>query len=145
MLEVSHQDKILTFPPWKFNIIGPLALLELMGQRGQVGVLSAIDDEVFWEILSQILANDQFRPRSKFFNKDNIPEIFGHVYKELSSLAIGDGSICPRLLNSEIPCLLEQSLQKILPNFLSFVMSKFDEVPSGREFPAVSLLSSFLK
>ena len=33
VLEVSHQDKILTFPPWKFNIIGPLALLELMGQR----------------------------------------------------------------------------------------------------------------
>lgn len=89
VLEVSHQEKILTFPPWKFNIIGPLALLELMGQRGQVGVLSAIDDEVFWEILSQILANDQFRPRNEFFNKDNIPEIFGHVYKELSSLAFG--------------------------------------------------------
>ena len=40
MLEVSHQDKILTFPPWKFNIIGPLALLELMGQRGRVGPAS---------------------------------------------------------------------------------------------------------
>jgi hypothetical protein len=89
VLEVSHQDKILTFPPWKFNIIGPLALLELMGKRGQVGVLSAIDDEVFWEILSQILADDQFRPRNKIFTKDNIPEVFGDVYKELSSLAIG--------------------------------------------------------
>ena len=89
VLEVSHQEKILTFPPWKFNIIGPLALLQLMGQRSQVGVLSAIDDEVFWEILSQILADHQFRPRNKIFTKDNIPEVFGEVYKELSSLAIG--------------------------------------------------------
>ena len=63
-----------------------------MGQRGQVGVLSAIDDEVFWEILSQILANDQFRPRNKIFTKDSIPEVFGEVYKKLSSLAI-DGRV----------------------------------------------------
>ncbi len=89
VLEVSHQEKILTFPPWKFNVIGPLALLRLMGLRGQVGVLSAIDDEVFWEILSQMLADDQFRPRNNIFTKDNIPEVFGEVYKELSSLAIG--------------------------------------------------------
>jgi hypothetical protein len=89
VLEVSHQEKILTFPPWKFNIIGPLALLELMGKRAQVGVLSAIDDEVFWEILSQILADDQFRPRNKIFTKENIPEVFGDVYKALSSLTIG--------------------------------------------------------
>ncbi len=90
VLEVSHHDRILTFPPWKFNVVGPLALLELMGHRSQVGVISAIDDEVFWELLSQILADDQFRPRNKLFNKNNIPEIFGRVYKKLSSLAIGE-------------------------------------------------------
>ena len=89
VLEVSHQEKILTFPPWKFNIIGPLALLELMGHRSQVGLLSAIDDEVFWEILGQILADEQFRPSNQIFTKDNISKIFGDVYKELSSLAIG--------------------------------------------------------
>ena len=53
-------------------------------------MLSAIDDEVFWEILSQILADDQFRPRNKIFTKDSIPEVFGEVYKELSSLSIGE-------------------------------------------------------
>ena len=89
VLEVFHQGQTLTFPPWKFNIIGPLALLQVMVQRGQVGVLSAIDDEVFWEILSHLLADDQFRPRSQVFTKDNIPEIFGDVYKELVSLPIG--------------------------------------------------------
>ncbi len=89
VLEVSHQDKVLTFPPWKFNIIGPLTLLEFMGQRGQVGVLSAIDDEVFWELLSQILADPQFRPSNKIFTKDSIPDIFGSAYKELNALPIG--------------------------------------------------------
>jgi len=62
----------------------------LMGQRGQVGVLSAIDDEVFWEMLSQILADDRYRPRDQIFTKDCIPEIFGDVYKALSSLPIGE-------------------------------------------------------
>jgi hypothetical protein len=90
VLEVSHQEKVLTFPPWKFNVIGPLALLQLMGERGRVGVLSAIDDEVFWELLSQILADDQFRPRNKMFTKDTIPEVFGEVHKELSSLSLGE-------------------------------------------------------
>ena len=90
VLEVSHQDKILTFPPWKFNIVGPLALLEFMGQRGQVGVLSAIDDEVFWEILSQILADPQFRPSNKIFTKDSVPEVFGLVYEKLDSLPVGE-------------------------------------------------------
>ena len=89
VLEVSHQGKTLTFPPWKFHIIGPLSLLQLMGERSRVGVLSAIDDEVFWELLSQILAYDQFRPINKIFTKDNVPEIFGGVYKALISLPIG--------------------------------------------------------
>ena len=90
VLEVSHQDKILTFPPWKFKIVGPLALLEFMGLRGQVGVLSAIDDEVFWEILSQILADPQFRPSNAIFTKERIPEIFGSVYEKLDSLPAGE-------------------------------------------------------
>ncbi len=90
VLEVSHQGQDLTFPPWKFDIVGPLALLQGMAQRSQVGVLSAIDDEVFWEILSQLLADPQFRPPNKIFTKDSIPEIFGSVYKELNSLPAGE-------------------------------------------------------
>jgi len=90
VLEVSHEGQALTFPPWKFHIIGPCALLQLMGQRGQVGVLSAIDDEVFWEMLSQVLADDRYRPRDQIFTKHCIQEIFGDVYKALSSLPIGE-------------------------------------------------------
>ncbi len=89
VLEVAHQGQELTFPPWKFDIAGSLALLQFMTQRSRVGVLSAIDDEVFWEILSQILADDQFRPRNQLFTKENIPEIFGDVCNALTSLPIG--------------------------------------------------------
>jgi len=89
VLEVSHQERELTFPPWKFDIVGPVALLRFISQRSRVGVLSAIDDEVFWELLSQILADDQFRPRNQIFTKDTIREIFGYVFKALNSLPIG--------------------------------------------------------
>ena len=89
VLEVSHQGKELTFPPWKFDIVGPVALLQYITQRSRVGVLSAIDDDVFWELLSQVLAKDQFRPLNKIFTKGNIPEIFGDLYKELISLPMG--------------------------------------------------------
>ena len=90
VLEVSHQGKELTFPPWKFDIAGPLALLQCMIQRSRVGVLSAIDDEVFWELLSQILVDDRFRPPNTIFTKNVIPKIFGDIYHELSVLPIGE-------------------------------------------------------
>ena len=90
VLEVSHQGKELTFPPWKFDIVGPVGLLQCMTQRSRVGVLSAIDDEVFWELLSQILAEDQFRPHNKIFTRENIPKIFGHLYTELVSRPMGE-------------------------------------------------------
>ena len=89
VLEVSHRGQELTFPPWKFEIVGPSALLQCMIQKSRVGVLSAIDDEVFWELLSQILADEQFRPPDIVFTKKNVQEIFGDVYQALVSLPIG--------------------------------------------------------
>ena len=89
VLEVSHQGRTLTFPPWKFSIIGPLALLQTMGNRGQVGILSAIDDEVFWEILSQLIEDDAYRPLNQLFTQDNLATVFGDIYHELSSLPAG--------------------------------------------------------
>jgi hypothetical protein len=97
VLEVSHQGRTLTFPDWKFDILGPLALLRFMAQQSYVGILSAIDDEVFWEVLSQLLADDQFRPPDKIFTKALLPEIFGKVYEELSSMAVGERKDLSRL------------------------------------------------
>lgn len=103
VLEVSHQGRTLTFPDWKFDILGPLVLLRFMGERSGVSVLSAIDDEVFWEMLSQLLADDRFRPINKIFTKALLPEIFGEVYEELSTMAVGERKDLSRLANLRDP------------------------------------------
>lgn len=103
VLEVSHRGQTLTFPAWKFDILGPLALLRFMAQQSYVGILSAIDDEVFWEVLSQLLADDQFRPPDKIFTKALLPEVFGKVYEELSSMAVGERKDLSRLADLRDP------------------------------------------
>ncbi|MBD0316245.1 MAG: hypothetical protein ICV75_06105, partial [Nitrospiraceae bacterium] len=91
-LEVQHGDRALLFPAWKFDIVGPLALLRLMAERGALCVLGAVDAQVFWEVLSQLLEESRYRPRDEPFTEANIPEVFGEVYRALDELPIG-GSI----------------------------------------------------
>jgi len=89
-LEVEHRDRTLLFPPWKFEIRGPLALLDLLACSSHLGVLGAIDSQVFWEVLAQLLEEDRYRPNNQPFTADNVPAIFGDVYQRLSTLAIGE-------------------------------------------------------
>ncbi|WP_447975097.1 hypothetical protein [Nitrospira sp. Kam-Ns4a] len=89
-LEVRHGGQALLFPPWKFEIRGPLALLELVAQRGQLGVLAAVDAEVFWELLAQLLADDCYRPADVVFEPGTLREIFGEVHARLSALQLGE-------------------------------------------------------
>ncbi|HSF69448.1 MAG TPA: hypothetical protein VLA47_03645 [Nitrospira sp.] len=89
-LEVRHRDRTLLFPPWKFEIRGPLALLNLVARSSCLGVLGAVDSQVFWEILAQLLAEERYRPEDQPFTPDNLPAIFGDVYDRLSALAIGE-------------------------------------------------------
>jgi hypothetical protein len=103
ILEVSHRGHTLTFPDWKFDLLGPLALLKFMAQRSHVAILSAIDDEVFWEVLSQLLADDRFRPPNKIFTKALLPEVFGKVYEELSTMAVGERKDLSRLADLRDP------------------------------------------
>ena len=88
-LEVCHQDRFLLFPPWKFDIRGPLALLRLMASRGRLIVLGAVDGQVFWELLSQLIDDPSARPADRLFTEDALPEIFGDVYQRLSTLPLG--------------------------------------------------------
>lgn len=88
-LEVLHGDRALLFPPWKFEIIGPLVLLRLLAGRGALCVLGAVDNQVFWEILAQLLEAPRYRPSERPFTDSTIPEIFGDVYKTLHRLPIG--------------------------------------------------------
>ncbi|GJL59536.1 MAG: hypothetical protein NPIRA03_23930 [Nitrospirales bacterium] len=103
VLEVSHQGRTLTFPHWKFDILGPLALIRFMAERSRVSILSAIDDEVFWEVLSQLLADNRFRPINTIFTKALLPGIFGEVYKELFTMAVGERKDLSRLANLRDP------------------------------------------
>ena len=88
-LEVQHAGRSLLFPPWKFDIRGPLALLELMATRGALCVLGAVDSQVFWEILSQLIEDPRVRPRDLILSAQNVPEVFGDTYHKLSALPIG--------------------------------------------------------
>lgn len=89
-LEVEHGDRVLLFPPWKFEIIGPLALLNLLARRGAACVLGAVDDQVFWELLAQLLDDSRYRPQEEPFNTATIPKVFGDVYKALAGLSLGE-------------------------------------------------------
>lgn len=88
-LEVLHGDRALLFPPWKFEIIGPLALLNLLADRGSLCVLGAVDNQVFWELLAQLLDEPRYRPQERPFTDANIPDVFGEVYEALHRLPIG--------------------------------------------------------
>lgn len=107
-LEVQHGERALIFPFWKFDIRGPVALLNLMAYRGLVGVLGAVDSQVFWEMLAQLLEDVRYRPRNQPFNPENLPVVFGDIYQRLTQLTPGEtvslaqlGALRSRLSASE--------------------------------------------
>jgi hypothetical protein len=107
-LEVQHRERTLLFPPWKFDIRGPLALLDVVARSSCVGLLGAVDSQVFWELLAQLLDDERFRPEDAPFTFENLPTIFGDVHQRLVTLPIGDTldlSTCASL-RSRLPCVL---------------------------------------
>lgn len=89
-LEVQHGDRALLFPPWKFEIRGPLALLDLMSRLGVLCILGAVDNQVFWELLAQLLEDERYRPHDLPFTVQTIPNVFGEAFNRLGSLEVGD-------------------------------------------------------
>jgi hypothetical protein len=87
-LEVQHGNRTLLFPPWKFDIRGPLPLLDLMSRRGLLCILGAVDSQVFWELLAQLLDDERYRPRDLPFTAQTIPNIFGEIFDRLGSFAV---------------------------------------------------------
>ena len=110
MLEVRHAGRMLLFPPWKFDIRGPSALLDLMSQYGRFCVIAAVDAEVFWELLAQLLADPEVRPRDRIFTPAVIAEVFGKVAHTLNALPVGQGIVLSDhiQLREEIPRVLER-------------------------------------
>lgn len=56
---------------------------------GALVVLGSVDDQVFWEILAQLLDDPRYRPQDEPFHAGNLPAIFGGIYDQLTSLPIG--------------------------------------------------------
>lgn len=138
-LEVQHGDRTLLFPPWKFEIRGPLALLDLVARRGRLCVLGAVDTQVFWEILAQLLDDARYRPANQPFTMDNLPTIFGEIYERLSRLAIGE------TLNLADCGLLRGQIPRVLPLLLAQDPSyrfRSVQVRRGAVFPGIPASST---
>ena len=88
-LEVLHRDRRLLFPPWKFDVVGPGALLSLAAERGNLVVLSSVDSEVFWEMLSQLLEGEEYRPKNVVYTPSVVAGVFGDIHHRLRALPIG--------------------------------------------------------
>jgi len=138
-LEVQHGERSLLFPPWKFEIRGPLALLDLLARRGLLCVLGAVDTQVFWEILAQLLDDVRYRPDNQLFTSGNLPTIFGELFTRLSRLAVGEtlnlsdyGS-----LRSQIPRVISP-----LPSQHPFYRFRFVQIRRGTVFPGVPASST---
>ena len=108
VLKVLNKGEWFTFPPWKFDVYGPLALLDLLSRKGKLCTMGAVDMEVFWEILSQLLPDETARPQGVFFTESNVGKYFGLVYERLSRLAVGEKTVLgevrrdiPRVLGAE--------------------------------------------
>lgn len=107
-LEVKHGDRTLLFPPWKFDIRGPLALLDLVSRRSLLCILGAVDTQVFWELLAQLLDDERYRPRDVSFTAQTIPNVFGDILDRLSRLDIGQTLSLAELgaIRAELPRVL---------------------------------------
>ncbi|MCI0427648.1 MAG: hypothetical protein L0Z46_06500 [Nitrospiraceae bacterium] len=138
-LEVQHGDRALLFPPWKFEIRGPLALLDLLARRGLLSVLGAVDTQVFWEILAQLFDDARYRLDNKPFTSDNLLPIFGEVFERLSRLALGETlklSDCGPL-RKQIPRVLP-----LLPTQDAFHCFRSVQIRRGAVFPGMPASST---
>ncbi len=138
-LEVHHGGRALIFPPWKFEIRGPLALLDLMSRRGKLCVLAAVDTEVFWEIVSQLVNDERMRPRDVLFTPTTLPDVFGKLYAELSHLPVGDSVELSQVtdLRQQFPRVLREpgETQPSFFRFRSVRLSRgavFQGIPASR-------------
>ena len=135
VLQVRHGQELLTFPPWKFDVSGPLALLDLLSRSGKVCVLGAVDMEVFWETLSQLLPAEHARPRDVFFTAENVLEFFGPIYEKLLGMPVGERTVLEDL-RQDIPRVLGAESDRGETYTFRYVEVRrgavFPGVPSGR-------------
>ncbi|HKN85790.1 MAG TPA: hypothetical protein VJV04_02915 [Nitrospiraceae bacterium] len=137
-LEVDHGGRSLLFPPWKFDIKGPLALLNVIAQRSKCCLLTAVDTQVFWEILAQLFEDPRVRPSDVIFTSETLPEVFGRRYAELTALPIGTSVALSDLgeLRSSFPIGVSDKNANRRSYRFRFVEIRrgdvFDDIPAGQ-------------
>jgi hypothetical protein len=134
-LEVLHGGRALLFPPWKFEIRGPLALLDVMRRRGDAVVLSAMDQDVFWEVLSQVVADPEARPRDTILTPALLPDLFTHLYARLAALPIGPPVPLADLtrLRDDVPAVLDGAGASYRLRYVEVRRGAlFDGLPAGQ-------------
>lgn len=141
-LEVLHAGRALLFPPWKFEIIGPLPLLSLLARRGVLCVLGSVDSQVFWELLAQLLEEPRYRPRDQPLDSVNLPKIFGDVYRVLGGLQVGES-----IDLAEVAALRRHYLQSASSVFMDCVAGHFRyvRISRGAIFPGTPASSTARK
>jgi hypothetical protein len=141
-LEVRHGDRALLFPSWKFEIVGPVALLNLLRQRGSLCVLGAVDAQVFWELLAQLLDEPRYRPPGRLFTAASLPEIFGEIYRALDHLPIGDSINLAELgsLRRQFPPAGESASVSHVPAAFRYI-----RISRGATFPGTPASSTARK
>lgn len=137
-LEVDHAGRSLLFPPWKFDVKGPLTLLRLIAQRGKCCVLASVDTQVFWEILSQLLEDPHVRPADVIFTPETLPDVFGPRYAELTTLPEGASVALSDLgaLRSMLPHECSDNAGHTAPYRFRYVEIRrgaiFEGIPAGQ-------------
>ncbi|MBH0203704.1 MAG: hypothetical protein HP496_15725 [Nitrospira sp.] len=141
-LEVRHAGRALLFPPWKFEIVGPLALLRLLARRGLLCVLGSVDGQVFWELLAQLLEEPRYRPPDQTFSPVNLPMIFGEVYTALAGLSIGES-----IDLAEVAALRRHYLRSDASPSMDGVADHFRyvRISRGATFPGIPVSSTARK
>jgi hypothetical protein len=94
---------------------------------------------VFWEVLSQLLDDGRYRPNDQVFTSDNLPTIFGEIFENISSLALGE------TINLSDHCLLRQQIPRILPSLStqdSFYRFRSVQIRRGAVFPGLPASST---
>lgn len=130
-LEVTHDGRALLFPPWKFEVRGPLALLDMVSRRGSLAVLSAIDTETFWELLSQLVADSRVRPAGVILTPALIADLFGRVHAQLMAVPEGGSVVLAELTE------LRSNLPRVLDESGASYRFRYVEVRRGAVFPGV--------
>ncbi|MDQ6735114.1 MAG: hypothetical protein M3Z35_13540 [Nitrospirota bacterium] len=137
-LEVDHAGRSLLFPPWKFDVKGPLVLLNAIAQRGKCCLLTSIDTQVFWEILAQLFQDPRMRPADVIFTPETLPDIFGLRHAELTALPVGASVVLSDLgeLRSMFPSRSSEKNGNTQPYRFRYVGVRrgavFEGIPAGQ-------------